>query len=393
MGHILFFGQLGFFKRDFDRFYIKKLGKKFNVTFIDLSNLCNKNFYKKEKKNFFKCKELVKVDSLADFIKIIRIKKFKCAFDLSAPSAYNLNIFRKALNDNKVKLVQLQTGLVPNFKRNFFLKINYFIKLLIYNKSLLLFYCRKLLQIFLKRQNSKINFVYDYIFCIGQKGKVKKCFLNEKTKFIYGRSSDFETFKQEKFKKNLSTKTLLFIDQYLPYHNGYRLRGIPPYVNAKNYFKSLNSFFGYLEKKFKAKVVVAAHPRSNYKILGNKFNGRKIINFKETNKNISKCIAVINYTSTAMSFAVMHKKPIIFYTSNEINNSHDSYHVKFLSNHLGSSLSNIDNSFTYEKNLDRLLVVNENKYKKYFNNYICHIKSKKETNIKKIVKIIEKNKR
>ena len=43
-----------------------------------------------------------------------------------------------------------------------------------------------------------------------------------------------------------------------------------------------------------------------------------------------------------MCYAVMYKKPIIFYTTEEINSSHDAYHVNFLSQVLGSKLINID---------------------------------------------------
>ena len=52
MQHILFMGRNGFFKRDFQRFQIKELSRKFKVSFLDLSNLCNKKFYNKEKGNF-----------------------------------------------------------------------------------------------------------------------------------------------------------------------------------------------------------------------------------------------------------------------------------------------------------------------------------------------------
>ena len=39
---------------------------------------------------------------------------------------------------------------------------------------------------------TKLN--YDYIFCSGDKIKVNKNSINENTKFIYGRSFDYETF-------------------------------------------------------------------------------------------------------------------------------------------------------------------------------------------------------
>ncbi len=60
MRHILFLGRNGFFKRDFQRFQINELSKKFKVNFLDLSNLYNKKFYQKEKSNFFKTKKVNK---------------------------------------------------------------------------------------------------------------------------------------------------------------------------------------------------------------------------------------------------------------------------------------------------------------------------------------------
>ena len=183
---------------------------------------------------------------------------------------------------------------------------------------------------------------------------------------------------------------MLFLDQYLPYHNAYVHREIPPFVTPEKYYKSLNIFFEFLEKNFKTRVIVSAHPRSNYKNLENPFSNREIINYKRTNEFVSRSLAVINYSSTALSFAVIHKKPIIFYTSNEINNSHDAYYVNFLSNQLGSTVCNIDNTFSLKKNKN-LLKINKYKYKDYLNKYICHFKSEKNSNINKIIKIINEN--
>lgn len=389
MHHILFLGQVGFFKKDFDRFYIKKLSKHFKVTFIDLSNLSNKKFYNSQKKNFFKCKQLIKVNSLKEFNKILKIKKFICAFDLS-PGARKLDVFRKFLSDQNIKLVNMQLGLVPEFKRNLILKIKYFLKLLCFNQSLLKFYLKRLPILFSKKNSSNINYAYDYIFCSGDKIKVNKNSINENTKFIYGRSFDYETFLKNKSKK-VKKNFLLFIDQSLHNHNGYKLRNIPPFVTEIKYYKSLNNFFSLLEKKFKTEIIIAAHPRSNYKVTGNKFNNRKIIHYTETNKYVARCLAVINYTSTAMGFAVMNKKPIIFYTSDEIKNSHDANYVDFLSNQLGANLNNIDDINSINTITKKVLKVDKNKYKKYFYNYIYHHKSNQKTNLEKIFNIINES--
>ena len=88
-----------------------------------------------------------------------------------------------------------------------------------------------------------------------------------------------------------------------------------------------------------------------------------------------------------MSFAVIHNKPLIFYTTDEINNSHDAYHVHFLSEQLGSVLYNIDN-LPFTKRNKSMLKVNKYKYKNYLNKYVRHSKSGKKTNLEKIQNFI-----
>lgn len=392
MQNILFFGIIGFYKRDYERFELKKLSKYYNVNFIDLTNLCRDQFYKLEKKKFFKSKVLIKVNSLEEFKKILIKKKFICAFDLS--DNVDLDQFRKAINENNTKLIQIQTSLVPIFKRSFFLKIKYLLRIIFFNKNLIHYYLKKNLNRWQFSRTKKNNFFYDYILSGGMKGEIFKKGIVPKTKYIYTNSLDYEIFKREKKTKNIyiaKNNYFLFLDQYLPFHNGFTISGVPPFVTEKKYYKSLNNFFNYLEKKFKVEIIIVSHPRSNIKINKEKFNNRKIFNYKFTNKLISKCKAVINYSSTAMGFAVMHKKPIFFYTSNEINNSQDAYHVNYLADLLGASISNIDDTSSYESNFKKLFFVNRKKYSNYFYNYIKHLKSDKNLNFIKMLKIIKEN--
>ena len=387
MQHVLFLGRNGFFKRDFQRFQIKELSKKCKVSFLDLSNLCNKKFYDKEKRNFFNAKQLVKVNSIDHFKKFIEKNEINYVLDVSNPNSKELNIFRNIINKNNIKLVNFQTSLYPIFKRNLFLKIKYFFRVVFLNKKLLSYYIKKVFKLnFLSRKN-KVKFFYDLIFCIGNEGVASDFRNGKKTKYVFANSLDFENYKIKKNFKKESQNYILFLDQYLPYHNAYTHREIPPFVTPDKYYKSLIKFFNYLEKYFKTKIIIAKHPRSNYKNLKNIFGKRKTISYKKTNDFISKSMAVINYTSTAMSFAIIHSKPLIFYTSNEINNSHDAYHVNFLSKQLGSVVYNIDEIPIIEKNKS-LLKINKYKYKNYLNRYIRHFKSGNSSNLKKIKDIV-----
>ena len=46
------------------------------------------------------------------------------------------------------------------------------------------------------------------------------------------------------------------------------------YINKNNYFKNLNNFFDFFEKRFKTKIIIAASPRRNAKFVSN--SNRKI---------------------------------------------------------------------------------------------------------------------
>ena len=75
MKSIVFLGNFGFFERDFNRFHIKKLAKRYKVFFLDFTKIFNKNFFQREKKKFFYSKELVLIDSKKKFTKFLNEKK------------------------------------------------------------------------------------------------------------------------------------------------------------------------------------------------------------------------------------------------------------------------------------------------------------------------------
>ena len=92
------------------------------MSFLDLSNLCNKKFYDKEKRNFFNAKQLVKVNSIDHFKKFIEKNEINYVLDVSNPNSKELNIFRNIINKNNIKLVNFQTSLYPIFKKKFIFK-------------------------------------------------------------------------------------------------------------------------------------------------------------------------------------------------------------------------------------------------------------------------------
>ena len=90
-------------------------------------------------------------------------------------------------------------------------------------------------------------------------------------------------------------------------------------------------------------------------------------NTAELVKNSS---AVLLHSSTALSYAILFKKPAIFLTSNDLNNSWIGPTIHSFAKEINGQIVNLNS--TFEKNLDlkKLLKIDEVKYQNYKNNYL-----------------------
>jgi|WetSurMetagenome_2_1015567.scaffolds.fasta_scaffold00106_11 hypothetical protein len=135
----------------------------------------------------------------------------------------------------------------------------------------------------------------------------------------------------------------VFLDIYLPYQkNNLKLNHLGA-IDPHDYFSACNRFFDLVERKFGVKVVIAAHPRSDYE--NNTFGGREIYRGM-TPKLVKDSDFVISHNSTSLSYAVLNMKPIIFIFTNEMKrlykNTPTMILIHEIASYLGSNVYNID---------------------------------------------------
>lgn len=181
-------------------------------------------------------------------------------------------------------------------------------------------------------------------------------------------------------------KFSVFIDINAPYHEDY---GLFKYkVDDTKYYNSLNNFFTEYERKYKTNVVIAAHPKSNYK--KDRFDGRAIYQLK-TAALIKSCNHVLMHHSTAISHAILSYKPIIFFITTDMTNSTDHLLTRGLALSLGSNIISIDESYA---NIPDKIALYKDLYDNYKYNYIVSIEAEGFNNIdivnETIKKIIQK---
>lgn len=177
---------------------------------------------------------------------------------------------------------------------------------------------------------------------------------------------------------------VVYIDQYLPFHNDFTLRGVQ-HIDAETFYRSINLLFEKIEKKYGCEVVIAAHPSSLKYEERDFFCGRKVY-YNRTVELISHSMGAITCNSTAISFPVIDKKPILIYTSNDIESKYSFYNTYLLPQLLDLEVVNIDDcSEAYFRD------VNMQKYEKYKYDYLTTPISENINNSDIIISILNNN--
>jgi len=205
-----------------------------------------------------------------------------------------------------------------------------------------------------------------YVFAGGRNSDLKGVLITKKTKVILCHTLDYDIFLSKK--DNISiTQHVVFLDQYLPFHPD-DIRAEKKFGRAELYYLSLCSFFDFFEKNTGFKVVIASHPRAdNYK-KKNYFGGRPVL-FNQTPDLIYKSQYVICHYSSAISFAVLYNKPILFITNNAIIEHGSSHYIEDMATYFEKSPINISNQLDISS-LDPLLRINSDLYENFKDQFI-----------------------
>jgi hypothetical protein len=137
---------------------------------------------------------------------------------------------------------------------------------------------------------------------------------------LWGHALDYDLYLNEKEPSSESTNTAIFLDAGGHQHPDDIFSGQKPLVSQDKYFFSLNNFFKLVEDQLGLEVIIAPHPKVNYKV--DYFQGRRKIS-GQTASLIKESKLVLSHGSTATSLANLFYKPMIFLTSSEMDKRKD----------------------------------------------------------------------
>lgn len=144
--------------------------------------------------------------------------------------------------------------------------------------------------------------------------KVRLC--GNKCPVVFFHSSNYEECLLNKDKERIiRDKYCVFVDQFLPYHSDLIAKGIK--IDPKQYYSRLNALFAVIEKEYNIKVVVAAHPKADYKLHSECFPNNSVY-YNQTCRLIKDSEFVIYHFSDSLSYVAVYKKPVLVAADQEV---------------------------------------------------------------------------
>ena len=337
-------------KRDYDRFGINFLKKKFEVKIISLVNYVNpilsKNNYN------FKSKELIKIKNLNKFNQFLSQNNKFIVVDFLGSSKRSWHL-RNLIRKNNIRIISIYSGLFPTPSHSFF------------ERFMNLFNKRKRFggNLFHKLQIRFFNYLNkDYkpdIILVG--GDIYTNIAKQKKikHIIKSHSWDYDSYLKLRNKKIKKKNYAVFIDCDVVFHPDYIYHKIAPPARPKEYFESLNSFFSKIEKKYDLEIKIAASPKTNKKKI-EKYLSNKKIYFNRTQELVKDSKLVFMHASTSIFFPLKFNKPLTFITCNELSNSWFEDQIMYFARLLNKKVLNIDSeqdvmNFNIFKNTNKSL--------------------------------------
>ena len=365
-----------FQKRDLDRFGLKYFNKEYEVIIIDLSKLINKRsniiF------NKLKIKNLYEIDNLKKLIKILKKNIFQFFID-DLNNSFNELVVRSIFKYYNIKSIKYIGGLKPPILFKY-----------VYGKENIFFKIKEVpfkIKAFIKRYFLKIlnSFFIDIVIVTGKDPQNLEGYLHSRIERIYSHGYDYNFFLEMKKKNTIEKNYILYIDQNFISHADFFIKKRNPFV-SKNFYSQLEKFLIDISKKNNCDFKIALHPKSILDKSNFKFRNKCYLN--KTPELIQKSKYVICHYSTAVSFAILFKKPIISLTSIELDNVRAGAQIRSMSKILNTPLYVLE-----EKNQNLKLKVrfDKIKYKNYLNQYIKHPKSNDINSWSTLIKRIEQN--
>ncbi len=363
MKKIIILGPPGpFLKRDYERFGIGFLKKKFSVKFLDFTPWLYPNLWKECSGESYKCEERIVISCKNDFL----------SFDSGTDSIIVLdhleknrktNWARRQLRKRDSLFVAFDVNLIPLDQISSTKFLKKFIDLITKPKKFFYNFFK-----FFENKYYALKTIYlPDVLVLGGLAAPRKSKVANK---ILAHSMDYDVYLKLKNKPISSNNSYaVFLDEDMITHPDNFIYNLGSPVSEFQYYSVLIKFLKKFEIDTGLQIKFAIHPKSRNNNLHNLLKGISFYreNTAELVKNSS---VVLLHSSTSLSYAILFKKPAIFLTSNELKNSWIGDRINNFSKVINGQLINMSNDLDKKLDAQSFLKIDKSKYKNYLDQYI-----------------------
>lgn len=221
---------------------------------------------------------------------------------------------------------------------------------------------------------SPMNFLETHKLIAGSHYILQELNKKKNIKLIKGHCFDYDRYLSS-ISQNTKCKdrnTIIFLDEPGPlFKSDYALTGDKVQKTIDTWYPSLCKFFDHLEATFNARVIIAAHYKSAFTSSSDFFGGREVL-YGQTRELIENSKLVVTEQSSAVSFAIIYNKPILFIYSDESKNDLQLMcYIENISDILGQPVCNINRLKAIPKTLP---IIETNKYLNYKDQFLTFAK-------------------
>lgn len=357
--------------RDYERFGIKKLRLKgFEVLFLDMTALLHPNYLSlHQPDDLVQDSNLMSVQHWRDVPRFLSAHQGFIGIDMMGLSEKNIS-FYTFLKSQRIPYIQFAVNTKPQpqttsswIKRQWESLIKMDIKSLE----------RKWRWAIARLLDNKFR-VLQPPYAVVRGGKIEvnlRPWPTTDTKIVWAHALDYDLYlDHEKSPKSVEKGkgSVVFLDEYFPFHPDYILMPeADPHLDARAYYAGLNHLFDELDRSLGLSTVIAAHPRSFYNRFPWAFPGREIVKGR-TIELVANAQLVVAHSSTSINFAVLYQKPILFITSDALDQTWHGKSIDVTAKELEKKPVNVDHLQNEPWELQ--LPVDPQIYQRYRENYI-----------------------
>lgn len=373
---ICFFIQAPLTGRDYDRLGIEILRSRgFKVSFLDLTMILNPEYVKKyTPPDPIDFKDVCIARKWHDISGYLKNNDIFLAVDLVGATPKSIPLYR-ILKKYKIRYANFCANSIPASQPSY--------------KDQNIRFPEKIRRIFMRLKNP--NIIKDIIEIVSRMtlllhtndiqrpaiilegGKMRSSRLPKPSAgagTISAHTLDYDIYLKHKSQvtNSPSNDSIVFLDEYNPFHPDFLVNTNTSFsLDPDVYYGGLSRFFSYLEKRTGLPVKIAAHPRSRYDLHPDFFQGREVI-LGKTIELVYDAKFILAHASTAINFAVLYKKPIIFLTSDQIIKTSYGLSIRTFASQFNKIPVNVDDYSGFD--IDSQISFDNTRYEQYRSSYI-----------------------